>query len=161
MSAPHVAGVIGLMLSEGISYHDVRNILHQTSIDLGSEGHNEKYGYGLINSYWAVNKATVIKVAVGKLEDDTIRIIDETTISSRGGEFKLDSIPEGYYRVFAWVDVRGNESIEPGDYFGISDVLEFEAGESYDLEGYIAEVKEEVGKVEALEGELDFSLERQ
>jgi subtilisin family serine protease len=56
MSAPHVSGLIGLMLSRNHSLTpgQVRAILNQFSQDLGEEGRDNRYGAGLIDAGKAV-----------------------------------------------------------------------------------------------------------
>jgi len=57
MAAPHVTGLISLLLTQQPSRTivDIRNILHDTSIDLGSSGWDMFYGYGKIDAYNALN----------------------------------------------------------------------------------------------------------
>jgi subtilisin family serine protease len=52
MASPHVAGVAALMIAVGIS--DVRAQLIETADDLGEEGLDWLYGYGLVNAAKAV-----------------------------------------------------------------------------------------------------------
>lgn len=52
MAAPHVTGVAALLLHKGIA--DVYNELISTGIDLGPEGFDPLYGYGLVNGAAAV-----------------------------------------------------------------------------------------------------------
>jgi len=56
MACPHVAGVAGLVFSENpyLSNVDVRNILCDTAIDLGSYGQDTAFGYGKVNAEGAV-----------------------------------------------------------------------------------------------------------
>ncbi len=51
MSAPHVTGLIALLLSEDSSrtQEDIKSILTKYSIDLGDTGYDLKYGNGLVN----------------------------------------------------------------------------------------------------------------
>ncbi len=140
MATPHISGVIGLMLSNGIPSYQVREILHKTSIDLGFEGRDSYYGYGLVNAYWAVNNVDKLKVIVGTLAEDTINVVIKTEISPRGGEYNISNIPAGEYRVFAWIDVRDNNIIEPGDYFGMSELYCFSEGKSYVFNDVITEL---------------------
>jgi len=158
MAAPHVSGIIGLMLAEGIAHSDVKEILRETSMDLGSEGHNHEYGYGLVNSYWAVNEVSEMNIAVGRLNGDEIEIEEETVISSlSGGEFLIENITEGEYRIFGFVDVQNTGQIEPGDYFAMSEELYFEEGSSYDnIEGFISEVKEGTVEIQDLGYEINI-----
>jgi subtilisin family serine protease len=55
-AAPHVSGVIALMLSlnQSLSVGLIRQILHNTCIDLGEEGKDPIFGYGLLNASAAV-----------------------------------------------------------------------------------------------------------
>ncbi|WP_220719909.1 S8 family serine peptidase [Agarivorans litoreus] len=58
MAAPHVAGVIGLMrqLNSELNTDDVMNLLAQSDMsdDIGSDGFDQFYGFGLINAEKAV-----------------------------------------------------------------------------------------------------------
>jgi subtilisin family serine protease len=62
MATPHVSGVVGLLLSHGAGdgltgsakVEAVRNILHTTSVDLGSNGWDTVYGYGLVDALAAL-----------------------------------------------------------------------------------------------------------
>jgi len=50
MATPHVTGLVALMLARGIDAANVRNILQNTAIDLGTPGFDNEYGWGLINA---------------------------------------------------------------------------------------------------------------
>ena len=58
MAAPHVAGVIALMkaVNPSLTPVDFDNLLHggQITTDLGSTGHDQHFGYGLLDAYRAV-----------------------------------------------------------------------------------------------------------
>jgi len=62
MATPHVSGVVGLLLSHGAGdglngsakVEAVRNILHTTSVDLGANGWDSVYGYGLVDALAAL-----------------------------------------------------------------------------------------------------------
>jgi thermitase len=56
LSAPHVAGVGGLLFSQipDRTNSDVRMLIETSSKDLGPPGVDEIFGYGRINAYWAV-----------------------------------------------------------------------------------------------------------
>jgi subtilisin family serine protease len=55
-AAPHVSGVIALMLSlnQSLSVDLIRQVLHNTCKDLGEEGKDPIFGYGLLNASAAV-----------------------------------------------------------------------------------------------------------
>lgn len=56
MATPHVTGTAALIIASnpGITNVDVRELLRNTSTDLGDPGKDNQYGYGLINAYKAV-----------------------------------------------------------------------------------------------------------
>ncbi|MDM8564952.1 S8 family serine peptidase [Candidatus Halobeggiatoa sp. HSG11] len=62
MAAPHVAGVISLMktVNPNLTPQDVENLLSngQMTDDLGADGRDDKFGYGLINAKKAVLAAS-------------------------------------------------------------------------------------------------------
>jgi len=59
MATPHVAGVIALMLqaNPNLSIEQIRNILQNSSLDLGESGYDYAFGSGRLNAYKAVSKA--------------------------------------------------------------------------------------------------------
>lgn len=66
MSAPHVAGVVALILHKSPSYtvDDVKDVLYNTAVDLGDAGYDPLYGWGRVDAYAAV------AAAVGVPEND-------------------------------------------------------------------------------------------
>ncbi len=142
MAAPHVSGVVGLMLSNGIPTDRVAEILRQTSMPLGQSRFDLYYGYGLVNAYWAVNAVDTMRIIVGTRNGDLVNIVAETTINDpQGGDFVLPGIPPGDYQVFAWVDVQaGADRIELGDYFSETDVIRIDGSQDYYVTGVTTEV---------------------
>lgn len=59
MAAPHVSGVAALLIANNtsLSPDEVRNILQSTAADLGDEGRDDHYGYGLINAAAALGNS--------------------------------------------------------------------------------------------------------
>ncbi len=59
MSAPHVTGIAGLLLSvnPNLTPSQIRNIIQQTAEDKGTTGFDNYYGYGRINAYKAIKYA--------------------------------------------------------------------------------------------------------
>lgn len=117
MAAPQVASLAGLMVADGIPNSQLKEVLIETAFDLGSEGFNEEYGYGMVNAYWAANQATEVNVLVGNRDGDNFNAVASTTASVLDNSFTLINVPAGDYEVIAWLDVRGNNQIENGDYF--------------------------------------------
>lgn len=67
-ACPQVAGVVALMLSVNptLTVSQVRNILHETAVDLGTAGFDTNYGYGLVDAGAAVAAARdSLQVATG------------------------------------------------------------------------------------------------
>lgn len=56
MAAPHVAGVVALVYQAcpHLPVDDVKQILYDTALDLGTPGKNNQYGWGMIDAYQAV-----------------------------------------------------------------------------------------------------------
>jgi len=69
MATPHTTGVIALMLSYGIPCENIREVLHETSIDFGAPGYDTLFGYGRIDCFRALGG-----------EDTVPPEISETTI---------------------------------------------------------------------------------
>jgi len=126
-SSPQVAGLVGLMLANGINPGDVRDILSRTAIDLWpreddyENGWYVQHGYGLVNAYWAVNDVQEINMLIQRESGETIR---QTTIDLKDDNFHIDEIPHGEYTIEAWIDVRNNNTIENGDYYATTGAIE-------------------------------------
>lgn len=54
MASPHVAGVAGLLVSNGLATSQVRDALQQTAVDLGSPGWDQTFGHGRIDAHAAL-----------------------------------------------------------------------------------------------------------
>ncbi len=69
MAAPHVAGVVSLMLAvnPNMTPANAKNWLQETAIDLGTSGFDTTYGYGLVDAYNAVLRAKGTTSAAPKL----------------------------------------------------------------------------------------------
>jgi len=65
MACPHVAGVAALLKSMGHkSNSEIRNILRDKAIDLGDEGWDQFYGYGLVDASLKGEKANSMIKAI-------------------------------------------------------------------------------------------------
>ncbi len=134
MAAPHVSGVVGLMLSAGIDPSDVRAVLHRTSFDLGSTGFDPFYGYGLINAYWAVNAVDEVKIIIGERQDDVFDKVYERKVALQDSQFEFMDVPAGTYQVYGWIDVRGTGTLDPGDYLAEAGEIDFSAAGNFTVE---------------------------
>ncbi len=54
LSSPFVAGIAGLLASQGRTEDEIRRRINSTAVDLGPKGKDEKYGRGLVNAAAAV-----------------------------------------------------------------------------------------------------------
>lgn len=79
MAAPHVAGVVSLMLAvnPGLAPAQVRRILQETAIDLGPPGRDDTFGYGLVNPVAALREA-------GSLAPEDPRLVVSATTLNFG-----------------------------------------------------------------------------
>ncbi len=77
MATPHVAGAVALMLAAnpGLDNATIKQILQDTSVDLGAPGKDNEYGQGRIDAFAAVNN---VATSDGKVS------ITETTVSCAG-----------------------------------------------------------------------------
>jgi serine protease len=64
MACPHVVGVVAMMIANGqTGIENIRTILHQTALDIGSSGWDQTFGYGLVDAYAALTYGGVPPVA--------------------------------------------------------------------------------------------------
>jgi len=55
MACPHASALVAMMIANGqIGVENIRTILHETAVDLGSAGWDQYYGYGRIDAYAAL-----------------------------------------------------------------------------------------------------------
>jgi len=118
MAAPHVSGLIALMLSKGITGNSlIRSILHATAIDLGATGKDSYYGYGLINAYAALTYTSswepLIVWAVNSSNNTTL----QTTYANDDGTYSLE-VPPATIKLYAWQDFDHSNTISSGDFYG-------------------------------------------
>lgn len=139
MATPHVSGVIGLMLANGMPNYEVQDVLERTSMPLTGSDYDAESGYGIVNAYWAVNGVSEMKVIVGERQDDRVQTLFESQIAPKGGAFNIHVAP-GEYQLIAWVDVNNNNIIDEGDYYGESEFFEIPPGSTLSLSGTIEEI---------------------
>ncbi len=127
MAAPHVSGLAGLMLSEGVRARDIRGLLQDTAIKLGDDSFSQSYGYGMINSYKSVHQANKINIILGNKNGDGFDIISKSEVDINQSKFIIEDVPSGEYEVIAWIDIRGNGKLENGDYFASTGKVNIES----------------------------------
>ncbi|MFW5994232.1 MAG: S8 family peptidase, partial [Halanaerobiaceae bacterium] len=127
MAAPHVSGLAGLMLSDGVRASDIRSLLQDTAIRLGEDDFDESYGYGMIDTYKSVHQANKINIILGNKNDDGFDIISKTKVDLNKSKFIIENVPSGEYEVIAWLDIRDNGKLENGDYYASTGKVNIES----------------------------------
>lgn len=129
MATPHVAGVVALMLQADstIDTETVRQILKDTSLDLGAPGMDPAFGAGRVDAYDAVQfvltggKALVtvgsgdqiatIKVMPGNKIYRT-RSNGEALVSLAAGTYQFTISAFGYYSKILDVEITAKQTVE-------------------------------------------------
>ena len=132
MAAPHISGLIALLLSDNNSASEIKEILEKASIHPGIEEESDQLGHGLVNANFALNQTDKIIVIVGERSGDSIQAAAETEISIKGGDYFIGDIPIGSYSLFAWIDIKDNGIIEAEDY--LVEITEIDFSQEINIE---------------------------
>ncbi|WP_456398613.1 S8 family peptidase [Mesoaciditoga sp.] len=115
MAAPHVAAVTALMISNGITNpSNILNILKKTAKAVPASSNYG--GYGLVNAYNAVTYNGGWEPLIIWAEDSNGSVAT-TTFMQNDGSFAL-KLSAGTYKIYAWQDFNGDDSIDTGDFYG-------------------------------------------
>lgn len=122
MAAPHVTGVAALVLAAnpGMTNAQLRTRLQTTALHLGAPGRDDRYGWGVVNAYNAVNNLTARAAAtwvhlLDSATGDTIRRVQAGT----DGSFSAARVAPGSYWAVAGQDEGADGRIGvPGRRFG-------------------------------------------
>lgn len=120
MAAPHVTGVVSLLLAARGSMPpaEIAALLRDTSHDLGDEGRDDVYGSGLVNAYAALVEATMDKAIFWVLTKDG-HPASSGAFGLRDRGFRIEDAQPGEGQLVGWLDVDDNGLIDEGDFFGI------------------------------------------
>lgn len=132
MASPHVAGVAALLISSGLVSDlngngsvgdEVRIIMQETAIDLGTAERDERFGYGLVNIRLALDSLIPpVPVATGDIEgyvlaeggaaivDATVSLGVYSTVTDEIGYYIIEDIEAGDYTVLAEASTYSNET---------------------------------------------------
>jgi len=105
MAAPQVAGVAGLLIASGVrGPENIRQILHDTAMDLGAKGYDDVYGWGLVNAHAAVNGALITKMKIFAGDDDGTNVTPYSEMGSpgAGGFFEITNVEKGSWYIYGW-----------------------------------------------------------
>lgn len=118
MAAPHVTGLIALMISQGIvGVENIRNVLRRTAIDLGPSGYDIYYGAGLVDAYGAVTWQGGWQPLIVFALDKNDKLVDQTYADGLG-RFELTAVTNPEVRIYAWLDFDGDGKVSYGDLYG-------------------------------------------
>lgn len=147
MAAPLVSGLAALVLSADptLTASELKDILRNSTDDLGDLGKDNKFGYGRINAYKAIDYVMEItepisvesgikgKVLVeGKNNHSGVQVKvigiepDMSTITSSDGSFQLNSIPLGSHELLiclpSYLKEKINVNVTGDGYIVIPDI---------------------------------------
>ena len=122
MAAPHVSGVAALVLAANPTFTNaqLRERLQATATHVGSPGRDDRWGYGIVNAYNAVNNITapVRKTYVHIVSATTGDTVKRVEAGATGG-FSATGLTAGTYWVTAGQDDAGDGKIgRPGRRYG-------------------------------------------
>ncbi|WP_239550968.1 S8 family serine peptidase [Halanaerobacter jeridensis] len=120
MATPYVSGVASLLLADGVSPSEVEERLKDTAVDLGEEGKDEKYGYGLVDAYGALlnRKLGPPKVFAATKSGDDLTVVSEVREFANNTTYGLDQIDADEVYIIGWRDVNNSGRVDQGDYYG-------------------------------------------
>jgi serine protease len=122
MATPHVAGLVALMISRGITGpSNIQTILQNTATDLGTPGFDTQFGWGLVNAFAAVGggaAASRLRAFSGVIIGSTITRQSDIVEVRSDGTFTITAAQTGTKSVFVWQDFNGNGSVDDGDTYG-------------------------------------------
>ena len=133
MAAPHLTGVVGLLLANdnSLDFADIKARLQRTGMKIEGSYFGAETGYGLINSFWAIQDISQIQVFIGSRENTAFNKKAGIDLQLRDNNYLIEDIPAGSYRVMAWIDVTNNGILSPGDYYAESQLLDFHPDNNY------------------------------
>lgn len=122
MSAAHVSGVIALMksINRNLNSEDIFNLIYQgkMTIDLGNNGFDEKYGYGLIDAEKSVycledyTSYTSVKVILKNSLGEIISSLIAKKENAKLFSYSFDVSDSGNYIVEAGIDLNNDNDFE-------------------------------------------------
>ncbi|MBM7623265.1 S8 family serine peptidase [Sporohalobacter salinus] len=143
MAAPYVSGVTALLVADGInSPQSIRERLQNTAVDLGFQGKDNKYGYGLVDAYGALLNKKLGNIPIGIFaatkNGNTLKLRSKIKRIKDDNNYILDGVKPGNLYLIGWRDINENNIIDAGDYYGENGPLKINEGSTrnIDLEIY-------------------------
>lgn len=124
MSAAHVSGAAALLLDSGVDPRDIKSRLTSNSVKIDTAKYE---GSGLLDVYGSLintNLSTVpVRVFAGDIIKNNIYVRSDierlSNLNYHSNYEVLNAATDKLY-IIAWRDVNGNNLVDCGDYFGIS-----------------------------------------
>ncbi len=103
MASPHINGVVCLMreVNPDLPVDDIKQIIYDTAVDLGTAGEDNSYGYGMVDAY-----ESVVAAMTG---DIPMRLQTSRFVAGVNGDAEVFRATPGAHVVFVY-SVRGNGS---------------------------------------------------
>lgn len=122
MATPHVAGLVALMISRGITGPaNIQSVLQSTATDLGTPGFDTAFGWGLVNAASAVvggGTAGQLRAFSGLISGSTITRQSDAVVVRLDGTFTITAAQVGTKSVFVWQDFNSDGIVNTGDTYG-------------------------------------------
>ncbi len=125
MATPHVAGLIALMISRGVTGPTtIQAALRATATCVSAPSlpcPNLEYGAGLVNAAAAIGGGagpTRMCAFTGSLVGTVITRQSDMRPVMSNGTFSITNAQSGVASVFVWQDIDGSMTVSPGDIYG-------------------------------------------
>lgn len=117
LAAPHISGLAALLYAQGYTTPQrIYERLRAACLDLGSQGKDKYYGYGLPLATAALFDFTKFVVHL-EAEDGTI--LSTPINAASNSTYSFRNLTPGPVRVCAWLDKNNNGQRDAGDLFGV------------------------------------------
>jgi len=121
MATPHVSGLAALLVASGINNpEEIRSRLINNTIDLGDNGKDNYYGYGLVDAYAALINKKISNPFVFAAEKggSSLYVKSEISKASDNDSFSLSKVDSNAQYIIAWFDSNDNGIVDGGDFYG-------------------------------------------
>lgn len=143
MAAPHLTGIIGLLLAQNnlLEFEEIKERLQRTSLKVEGHYFGAETGYGLINSYWAIQNPREIQLFIGNRVGNQFNKKTKINLQLKANSYLIEDIPTGNYKIMAWIDLTKNGLLSPGDYYAESPLINFSPENNYNQNLILEEFK--------------------
>jgi serine protease len=124
MATPYISGIAALLVADGIHGPEIiRERLRKTAVDLGTNGKDDYYGYGLVDAYGALlgRKLSSPVVFAAIKNNGDLYVKSEIISTDDEGDYQLAQVTGEEVYIVGFRDVNGNQIVDIGDYYGITD----------------------------------------